>query len=234
VYKLRTKRGPARYKAEIAAHRLGVALGIPNVPRAFPRSFDAAKLRAALSGEAGALFDREAIVGANGTVPGAIMPWIDQLEFLPLESELWASRWKGWVGKGDIPDDQRALAKQISTMLVFDYVTANWDRWSGGNVGFERASGMVLFVDNDGAFYDPPPPGQLAAQLARVRAAERFSKSFVTSLRALDGAALRAAIGDETPGVPLLAPKVVDAADERRKTVLGVIEQKGDNALAFE
>jgi hypothetical protein len=234
VYKLRTKRGPTRYKAEIAAYRLGVALGIPNVPRAFPRSFDAAKLRAVLGGEAGALFNREAIVGADGTVPGAMMPWIDQLEFLPLESEPWASRWKGWVGSGDVPDDQRALAAQISTMLVFDFVTANWDRWSGGNVGFERASSTVLFVDNDGAFYDPPPPGPLAAQLARIRAAERFSKSFVKSLRTLDRAALGAAIGDETPGVPLLTPKVVDATDDRRKAALTVIDQKGDAALAFE
>ena len=41
-------------------------------------------------------------------------------------------------------------------MIVFDYLTANWDRWSGGNVAEDSANGKLLFVDNDGAFYDPP------------------------------------------------------------------------------
>src|SRR5580692_10491058 len=48
VFKPRSKLplGDRRYRGEIAAYRLATALGLDNVPRAIPRSFDAAKLGA--------------------------------------------------------------------------------------------------------------------------------------------------------------------------------------------
>ncbi len=158
---------------------------------------------------------------------GALIPWLDGLTFLPLETEPLRSRWGGWlVDGGVIPDDQRALAADISTMLVFDYVTGNFDRWSGGNVGQDKVTGHLLFIDNDGAFYETPHPEPLARQLALVCRAGRFSKSFLKSLEELGPRELRAALGDDAPGEPLLADKVLAGVDERRVRVLAEVKSK--------
>ncbi len=234
--------GDRRYRGEIAAYRLGRALGLDNVPRAIPRSFAASKLAAAFStAEGRADFARKAGVDENGSVRGALLPWIDGYEELPLDQPAWRTKWIAWLTREDavIAPEDRKTARDISTMLAFDFLTANWDRWSGGNVARDRASGTILFVDNDGAFYDTPPAANLAAQLARLRRVVRFSRSFVAAVRALDGASLRRAIGDESPGHRLLPDAVLAGVDARRTTFLGVVDERiareGEAAaLAFE
>jgi hypothetical protein len=124
-------------------------------------------------------------------------------------------------------------------MIVFDYLTANWDRWSGGNVGTDAAGQAVLFIDNDGAFFDPPPPVPLAKQRSLLAYDARFSKRFIAALRALDPEAARGAMGEEAPGEPLLAPRVLAGLEERRKTALAVVDAKiakdgEDKVLCFE
>ena len=163
VYKPRSRRtlGDRRYRGEIAAYRLAAALGLDNVPRAVPRAFDAAALREACSATgAGEQFDREALVDADGTIRGAFVDWIAEYRVLPLEEETWRAKWEPWLmdPAARVPKADRLLASAISTMLAFDYLTANWDRWSGGNVARAGATGAVLYVDNDGAFYERPPP----------------------------------------------------------------------------
>ena len=219
--------GGRRYRGEIAAYRLALALGIDNVPRALPRSFRAARLRSAFATKAGAQeFDRIALIDDDGSVQGALIPWIAQYEEVPLEAASWRAKWLAWLTDETtaIPEAERPLAGAISTMLAFDYLTGNWDRFSGGNVARDRATGTLLFVDNDGAFYDPPPAAALQSALAQIRRVARFSRSCVDSLRALTASRLRAAMGDEHPGRPLLSEAVLAEVQERRSTLLGVID----------
>lgn len=238
VFKPASRRGPLRYKGEIAARRLGVALGLQNVPRAFFRAMDASAMAAATGGgprEAAELFTKEAIV-TGSVVKGALMPWIDGLAFLPLEREPLVSQWKAWLKRGGtIPDDQQALARQVSTLIAFDFVTGNWDRWSGGNVGIDKASGTLLFVDNDGAFFEVPPKDALERNKKLLLGVDRFSRSFVAQLQELDDPALARALGEESPGVPLLSAKALAGVLQRRKLLLQIIEAKradaGDEAL---
>ena len=235
AWKPRSRRGGARYRGEIAAYRVAVALGIDNVPPALPRSFDAGELRAALGGEP--LFAEEVVASRDGRVDGAIFPWIKGLSFLDLEREPWLGKWRAWLARGGlVPEGERRTAAAISSMIVFDYVTGNWDRWSGGNVGFDRARETVLFVDNDGAFYDPPPAAALARQTTILSRVDRFSARFVAALRALDVAR---AVGEERPGEPLLGAHNVASVDARRQRALAVVDAKiaaqGEPAvLAFE
>ncbi len=226
--------GPRRYQGQIAAYPLAVALRRDNVPRALPRSFVASTLR---GGEG---FASKALVDADGRIRGALIPWIDQYRVLPLEQASWRAKWEPWLTdpKPTVPDEDQALAAAISTMIAFDYVTANWDRWSGANVAQDGATGELLYVDNDGAFYEAPPADALARQLALLRRVKRFSRRFVRVLRALDRAAIGNAFGEESPGVALLPGAVVDAVDARRQTVLRTIDARvagnGDAAtLAF-
>jgi len=230
--------GGHRYKGEIAAYRLARALGLENVPRAIPRAFSATALHEAFQTPKGAEdFDLKATVDPAGLVHGALIPWINDYRVLPLEEPAWRARWESWLmnPEAGIPDGQEGLAASISTMLVFDYATANWDRWSGANVARIGDDGPLLFVDNDGAFYARPDPGSLATQLARLRKVVRFSRSFTSALRALDDAKVRLAFGEEAPGVPLLSNSVVIGVESRIRTVLAVIgacvDRRGDSAL---
>ena len=237
AWKPASRRGPLRYKGEIAARRMGVALGLPNVPRVWFRAFEAKGLTGVMAAESAELFAKEAIV-TGGSVKGALMPWIDGLEFLALERAPLSGQWKQWLRKGEtIPDDRRELARQISTLVAFDFVTGNWDRWSGGNVGIDKATGTLLFIDNDGAFFEVAPLEGLQRNKKLLVGIDRFSRSFVTHMRDLDDAALTAAIGEETPGVPLLSTKALTAALSRRKQLLEIIDGKvsdaGDEALFF-
>ena len=240
AYKPESKRGHRRYRGEVAAYRLAKLLRLPNVPPATIRAMPRPALRAAAASsdaKALSLFDDE-VIDRGGRVLGALMPWIDKLEFYPLESPTQKNQWTAWLKNGgEIPEAERKIAAQVSTLLVFDALTGNWDRWSGANVGIDRPRDMLLFVDNDGAFFDPAPPGPLAAQMALVRGCDRFSRSLVARLRALDPISLADAIGDEEPGSPLLGAHTLANVDQRRKDVLGVVDQKiaalGEGAVLF-
>ncbi|MFO0674060.1 MAG: hypothetical protein U0235_31320 [Polyangiaceae bacterium] len=84
---------------------------------------------------------REVEADADDAVPGALIPWIEDLEVIRLESDPWKSRWRGWLLAGaEIPASDRAMAAGIATMIVFDGVTGNWDRWSGANVAGTRSA----------------------------------------------------------------------------------------------
>ena len=229
AYKPRSHRGKERFKGEIAAFRLGRALGLSNVPPAVPRRFRAADLRFALGAAtpASQLFDQEVVVEKDGIVRGALIPWIPKLEFIALESAVERARWEPWIsGSSPIPEDQRVRVAQISTMIVFDFVIGNWDRWSGANIGIDRATGLLLFVDNDGAFFDPLPALPFAPQVLLMSEVSRFSRRFVAALEGTDLAAMEAALGEESPAVPLLSGGQIRAMGERRARALALVHEK--------
>ena len=127
------------------------------------------------------------------------------------------------------------LARELSTMIVFDAITGNWDRYSGGNVGLDASGKHVLFIDNDAAFMEGAPPKDLAANVARVETTERFSRSLVTSLRGIDVAK---AFGTLPNGTPLLAETMQKTVAERIAKVLAIIDGKiakssASDVLAF-
>lgn len=229
AFKPASRRGPVRYKGEIAAHRLARALGLPNVPPALFRTLEAALL-------AGAKDAGELIV-KDGAVKGALIPWIDGLAFLSLERAPLSGEWKQWLKKdGVLPDGQRELARQISDLVAFDFVTGNWDRWSGGNVGIDERSGTLLFIDNDGAFFEVPPQGGLKRNETLLEGVGKLSRGLVSKLRALDEPALARALGEESPGVPLLSAKALAGVAQRRRQLLEIVDAKlaaGTAAFAF-
>jgi len=228
VWKPASRRGPLRYKGEIAAYRLGLALGLPNVPPAAFRAYAASTLATAAKDDRTRELVAAEALAHGGVVKGSLVPWIDGLDFLPLEKEPWASKWRAWLSAEGVIESEadRDLARQISALCVFDFVTGNWDRWSGGNVGVDRTGTKLLFVDNDGAFFETPPKDGLARNEALLRAIHKLPRGLVTRLRALGDEALAAALGEETKGVPLLSAKALAGVAERRRSALAIIDAR--------
>jgi hypothetical protein len=234
AYKPRSTRGGHRYRGEVAAYRLARALSLDNVPFATIRAFDYAALERAVGREP--IFG-EVVKESDGSVRGALIPWIKGLQLATVDQEGEIAKWRAWLrAGGGVPDDQRRVAAQISTMLAFDYVTGNWDRWSGGNVGLDRAKDELLFIDNDGAFLDPVPVKEMKRGADFFEGVDLYSRAFVAALRGVD---LKTAFGEEVPGEPLLSAHIVSQTDARRKAALAIIDAKiaklGEKTvLAFE
>lgn len=222
VWKPDSRIGRGRYKGEIAAYRLATLLGIDNVPPALPLDLARDELARAVAGDDKARELVETQVVADGNVVhGAFTEWIDDYAVLPLERD---DDWRGWLKKdGAIPDDKRALAAAIGTMILFDYVTGNWDRWSGANVatsgGRAGSPRKVLFVDNDGAFFDVVPKDGLARNARLLDGVDRFSRSFVERLRGVSDEEIAEAIG-------IVSTKAIDGVLARRREALAVVERK--------
>lgn len=220
VFKPRSKKGFFRYKGEIAAFRLGLMLGIgDNVPKAYVAHFNRSELIGHADERAAKVIGEEVVFGEHDVVEGAKMPWIDDYAVVALENEPLSSRWRRWLKKdGAIPDDEKDLAREISTMILFDFVTGNWDRWSGANVATSK--GKLLYVDNDGAFFETPPKEGLARNKRYLEGVDRFSKGFVDKLRALTAESVASAMR------AVLSDKAIEAMFGRRDEALAMIANK--------
>lgn len=216
VWKPDSRIGRGRFKGEIAAYRFATLLGIDNVPPALPLDIPRDELaRAVAADDKGKELLETQVVADGAVVHGMFTEWIDDYAVLPLESE---KEWRTWLKKdGAIPDDKKELARAISTMIFFDYVIGNWDRWSGANVATSR--GKVLYVDNDGAFFEAPPKDGLARTKRHLEGVDRFSKSFAERLRAVSDDEIAKAID-------VVSKKAIDGVLARRKEALAIIEQK--------
>lgn len=230
AWKPNAKQVKGRYRGEIAAFRLARALGIPNVPSACFRAFEASTVLAAFAANetAAKLFASEVIV-EKGEVRGAVIPWIEGLQFLPLERDPLRTDMRAWLRAGGaIPPAKMDLARQVSTLVAFDFLIGNWDRYSGQNVGLDSSGAVVLFIDNDAAFLERPPKEHLARNRALLEATDRFSRSFVAAAQKLDRERLREALGEEAPGTPLLSDSVIATMAARAKVFSDVVTRKVD------
>jgi hypothetical protein len=226
AFKPESARGRLRYRNEVAAFRLQSALAIANVPPALLVSLPAAALRGASTAEGQSLFDAE-VKTHDGDVRGALMPWIPGLSFVPFEAEPLRSRSRAWLKDGVTADGpQHELAPELSALIVFDTLTGNWDRWSGANVGLDADKKHLLFVDNDGAFFEPVPQAPYKQQLDIVRSIDRFPRATIEAARKLDDAALDQALGLDETGAPLLTPAQRRGILGRRDDLARIVDEK--------
>ena len=216
VWKPDSRIGRGRYKGEIAAYRLATLLGLDNVPPALPLDITKEALaRAVANDEKGKELFATQVVADGAVVHGMFTEWIDDYAVLPLEDD---KDWRGWLKKdGVIPADKKDLARAISTMIVFDYITGNWDRWSGANVATSK--GKVLYVDNDGAFFEAPPKDGLARAKRYLLDVDRFSTSFYTHLIFVKDDEIARAID-------IVPKKAIEGVLARRKEAMDLMDKK--------
>jgi len=85
------------------------------------------------------------------------------------------------------PDlDTQGLAAQIAQVLIFDYLTGNWDRFSGvedwWGVNCQFAKNKIVSIDNGAAFQ----PYSNKKVLERFLLAQKYGRRFIRDLHALD------------------------------------------------
>jgi hypothetical protein len=219
VWKPDSRIGKGRFRAEIAAYRLAMLLGIDNVPPAVPLDIPKDELARAIAGDEKAkeLFEKQ-VIADGGVVHGAFTEWIDDYEVLPLESD---AHWRKWLElDAEIPADKMRLAREASTLVLFDYLTANWDRWSGANIATSKAlGGRMLYVDNDAAFFENPPAEGLARNERYLDGVQRLSRSLVERLRSVTDEEIAKAID-------ILPKKAIDGVLARRNEALAKVAKK--------
>ncbi|HEX2678561.1 MAG TPA: hypothetical protein VHM19_18040, partial [Polyangiales bacterium] len=111
------------------------------------------------------------------------------------------------------------LPAALSDMLVFDFLTLNYDRWGGDNTNVLTlgAGGPLIFLDNGDAFSaGPSRRGLMDSRLAPV---QKFRKRTIEALRKLDVAALGERLNAD-PNGPILDENAMAGLAVRRQAVL--------------
>lgn len=231
AWKPRTTTHGETYRAEIAAYRLNRLLGMNRVPPAVSRIIPRAQLR--LAPTSPVVFERD------NTARGAAIYWVPVLRDSLIDRPREIERWSAWLRQGrTIPAEQRVRAEEISSLLVFDFLTGNWDRWSGSNVPMD-ADGHLIYRDNNGGFEEPFVEGLLQRGMFWLRRAQRFSRSVIERARAMTDASIRAEMAlDPDRAHPPLTDAQIRSLLRRRDALIqyvdGLSRRHGEaNVLAF-
>jgi hypothetical protein len=240
AFKPESRSHPRGWSNEVAAYRVARLLGLDDVPPAIARSVDRAQLRRRFDPDSDETFDDLApdLTFTGNELRGAFLFWVLGMLHSDLDTPQGIRRWSAWLAiDGTIPEDQRSIARDLSNMVVFDYLIANRDRWSGGNVR-PLESGRLIIRDHNLAF--PPVLAETVhlRLLSYLRRVQRFSRTTMVRLLALDRETLRAALAEE--GTPsLLDERQLEAVMQRREAILSyvgaLIEAHGEaSVLAFD
>lgn len=219
-------------RREIAAYRIDRLLGIGRVPPAKPATFAVADLIAtadpAFRAEAIARFSQEAIA-KDGVVHGQVSWWIPELRDAKIgqfriDEPQGMFQWSTYLQVGaKIPPEMHGLVTQIATMIVFDVVIDNADRWTGNNTKSAPDQRTLYFMDNTLSFSTFTVGHE--ANLAQLRHIQVFPRALIQRLRGLTVASLEVAldVGDD-PLAPLLQPAEIHAVLARRDYILKYVD----------
>mgnify|MGYP001822212694 CR=1 FL=1 len=238
--KVRSRDVPHGYQHEIAAYRISRLMGLDNVPPAIYRRiawnevrqrFHEDKLAQRASVRNSVIWDDDR------SAPAAAIYWVKGMRSVGYENR---SMWSGWLRDAQIPDGKEALARDLSTMVVFDLLVGNWDRFSGGNIPSDAARQRIILRDNDRAFSTPLLARRYDALLDGLMRTERFSRSLIERLADLDEEGLVEELGLDPSHAsdPLLSDTQIADVLDRRATILtyiaALIEERGeDRVLVF-
>src|SRR5262249_10953041 len=136
-----------------------------------------------------------------------------------------------------IPMEQREMAAQISDLTVFDFLTANPDRYSGGNMKMSAGGEQLFFMDNTMSFFlELEGTDRNRQELFRT---QRFSRALYQALDRIDAPTLERLMGGgDGAGEGILTAAEIRAVVSRKEVVrryVGeLIDQYGvKSVLAF-
>jgi hypothetical protein len=221
-------------RKEIAAYRLNRLLGLNAVPPAAPRTLHREDLFGKLVPESRAYLKRlnkETIFDGEGFTRGEVSWWIPVIVNPRLDDEATIDQWTRWLTVGEeIPAAKRRLMAQLSTLLVFDLLQNNSDRFSGGNL-LTSPDGQILFYMDNTFGFQVEPQGHVKCR-EMLAHAQKFSRSLVAALRRLDARAVRDSFA---PDPIELTDAEIDSVVARRDVALryidGLIARNGESRV---
>jgi len=232
----------ASWYAEVAAYYVDRVLGLGRVPPVVSRELGWDRLLRAAGDDPRV----SEVVVRDGKVRGALVLWVEG-DLMPLVTppgwENWVrvEPWNAYnatpfqrareyyaalnqprssAAYETIPTPDRAdRATELSDLLVFDFLTLNIDRWGGGNANVLTVgrAGPVVFLDNGAAFAHGPPLLRLMHD--RLTPLQKFRRSTIDALRALDLERLKAKMATD-PLAPILTEADFEGLAIRRIAVL--------------
>lgn len=224
-------------RKEVAAYRINRLLGVNAVPPATRRTLHRDDLIGRLPPEIAFLAARinaETVFDEEGFTRGQVSYWIPVIVDSRLDTLENVLTWWRWMTIGEeIPADKVGVMAQLSSLLLFDLLTNNSDRMSGGNLMTSPDGKTLYWMDNTFGF-QIDPDGHLRCRTYLHRC-QKFSRKFVSALRRLDVRSLQGALESE-PGVLSEAElrSVVDRRDVALRYVDNLIAQFGaDKVLVF-
>jgi len=228
-------------RKEVAAYRLNRLLGLNAVPPAAPRAVTRDELYNHLHPDSVAALPRiraEAIFDPDGRTMGAASYWIPVIKDSGFDVAPGKQQAEAWLAQGEpVPMEQRPIAAQISDLTVFDFLTANTDRYSGGNMKVSPDGARLFFMDNTMSFF-VEGDGKDRNRQALFRT-QRFSRALYQALGRIDARTLERILGEDAghPMEILTEPEiraVVARRDVVRRYIDDLIAQYGaKNVLVF-
>lgn len=210
-------------RKEIAAYRLNRLLGLNAVPPAAPRAVSRDDLLSHLHPDSLEYLPRiksEIIFNPAGISYGTASYWIPIIKDSGFDTPDGQRLTTAWltVGGEPIPPDRMSMAKQVSDLIVFDFLTSNPDRYSGGNMKMSPDGTELFYMDNTMSFFvDPAGLEKNREVLLRT---QRFSKSLYAALDRVTVPTLERALAQE-PGATydILTPAEIAAVVARRQFI---------------
>jgi hypothetical protein len=230
LFKPQQRAQVANFRAELAAYRMSKLLGLHRVPPACGRLVNRAALQHTADASGDATFSQRVmteLLGRDDSVPGAVLYWVPgALEPVP-GVEGYATLLD--VSHPLLPTEQ-TLAADLSSLLVFDFLNDNVDRWSGGNILRQRTQpgdspAPMLYMDN-GASFSALNDGLGARpddQRRRLESVGKFSRSLIDRLRGLTADNVRDAMAADPLG-PCLSDAQIRAVLVRRDRVIARVD----------
>jgi hypothetical protein len=242
AYKVASRDRPLGPVSEVAAYRVGRCLGLNGVPPAVSRQLPLSRIDGRLEPESEEKWpeiEPRLLRTPQGIVSGAAIYWIKELRELDFGGQPARATALAWLRDGgELPEARRALARSMSDMLAFDFLIANGDRWSGGNVKGDAAGTLVWVRDHDLAFASHPS-GRQRELWKLVTQVERFSRPFVARVRALDRACIERELREDPKGArgELLTERQIGELLDRRLALLShldaLIAERGEARVLF-
>ncbi len=218
-------------RKEIAAYRIDRLLGIGHVAPAFARAFTVAELVAAVDPSQrgwGTARMLDEIVPRGATIAGEVQWWIPDI----IDAKIQGQRvdmdegivlWHRYLRAGaPVPDDAIEMARQVSDVILFDFLIDNVDRWTLSNTKGTPDGHALYFMDNTLSF-SPFPTGRTKSHIYLHRA-EKFSRRLVARLRTLGRDQVERVLVDDGPLGALVKPDEITALLARRDVALAYID----------
>lgn len=225
-------------RKEVAAYRLNRLLGLNAVPPAVQRSISREDLFGRLHPDSAPALPRiraETIIGPNGMISGEASYWVPVIKDSPLDTPDGHALMASWLTlRQPIPFESRSFAAQVARLVVFDFLIANPDRYSGGNMKVSGDGNQLFFMDNTMSFFlDADGPDKTRHNLYRT---QRFSRALHQVLGQVDLPTLRRLM-HEADGSEILTEAEMRAVVQRRELlqryVTDLSKLYGENNVLF-